>query len=253
MSWKDELNNLRKVFKNGTAREKLDFIWTYYKWQLCIVAFILVFVGSMFCYGFSDNSFVLSGVLLGTNGDSTAAEQLREDFLRKKPIADPEDVFIDASAVFAYGSEEIDPSIAFEAKQALMARIAAGEIDFMIAEQTELCNYAYNFYFCELSEVLTTDQMQEYEPFFLYCDRAVLEELQNIDILAEDRQEIQIPDPAKPEQMMDPVPVMLDIRLNRSLSELYPDATKSYGMAIVVNSSNVQNVIELLGYLVSTD
>lgn len=253
MSWNDELSNLKKVFRTGTTREKLDYIWTYYKWQLCIVAFILAFIGSMFRYGFSDNSFVLSGVLLGTNGDSIAADQLREDFLQKKPIGDPEAILIDASAVFAYGSDEIDPSIAFEAKQALMARIAAGEVDFMIAEQSLLCNYAYNFYFCELSEVLSADQMKKYEPLFLYYDRAVLEEIQNIDFLENDGQAIQTPDPTKPELMTDPVPIMLDISLNKSLSELYPDASKSYGMAIVVNGSNVQNVIELLDYLVSNE
>lgn len=253
MSRNDEWINLKKVLKNGTTGEKLDYIWTYYKWQICIAAFVVAFICGMFYYGFSGNDYVLSGVLLGTNGNSAAAEKLKEDFLRDKPIGDPEDIFMDASALFALGAGEMNPGISFEAKQTLMARIAAGEVDFMIAEQAELCNYAYNYCLCELSQVLTAEQMKKYEPYFLYYDRAVLKEMENADLPVEGAQKIPIPDPTKPEDMEEPVPVMLDIGIHTKLSELYPNASKSYAMAFVVNGPNANNVVEWLDYLLSAE
>ena len=93
------------------------------------------------------------------------------------------------------------------------------------------------------------EQLEAYEPYFLYYDKAVLEELSNIDYTAEVIPEIALPDPSKPELMEEPVPVMIDVSSSEKISVFYPVSKETYAFAFVVNGMHKEKAVELLEYL----
>lgn len=65
------------------------------------------------------------------------------------------DIYFDASLYYSSAGE--NGNSYYESMQVLMARMAAGDIDFIIADAATINEFAYNQYFCDLSEVLPED------------------------------------------------------------------------------------------------
>ena len=251
MSWKNDLDNAKKVFQNGTTKEKLDYIVEYYKLHIFIIVFVLYFIGSMIYTNVTAKDCILQGLFLNTLSDSEAALELKDDFIREFSIdTDSEDVFFDSSLYYLTDAEAGTSTTAYETLQVITAKSASGDIDFMVADDPVLIEFAYDGYLYELSEVLSDEQIKKYEPYFLYYDKAVLEELSNIDYTAEEIPEIILPDPSKPELMEAPVPVMINVTESERLSILYPNSTQKYAIAFVVNGVNTEKIIDFLEYLI---
>lgn len=76
-----------------------------------------------------------------------------------------------------YYSDEGDAmGTSYQTIKVLTTRVAAGEIDFMVADVAALYDFAYDQYFAELSKILSEEQLKDYEPYLLYYDKAVLDE-----------------------------------------------------------------------------
>ena len=248
MAWKDELNNAKKVFKNGTTKDKVEYIWEYYKLHIVAVVFVVYFIGSMIYNNATAKDYVLQGIFLNTLAEAETVLEMEQDFIKTYPIdASSEEVFLDASMYYSDDSDAMETS--YETIQVLTARVAAGEIDFMVADVATLYDFAYDQYFAELSEVLSEEQLKAYEPYLLYYDKAVLEELSNLDYTGEEFPEIILPDPSKPELMEEPVPVMIDVTSSEKISTLYPVSSKSYAFTFVVNGVHKEKAVEFLDYL----
>lgn len=248
MAWKDELNNAKKVFHNGTTKEKVVYIWEYYKLHIFAIVFVVCFIGSVIYNNVTAKEYVLQGIFLNTLVESETVSEMEQDFIEAYPIdTSSEEVFFDASMYYSDDSDAMETS--YQTMQVLATRVAAREIDFMAADVATLYNFAYDQYFAELPEILSEEQLEAYEPYFLYYDKAVLEELSNIDYTAEVIPEIALPDPSKPELMEEPVPVMIDVSSSEKISTLYPASTKKYAFAFVVNGKHDEKTAELLEYL----
>ena len=175
MSWKNDLDNAKKVFQNGTTKEKLDYIVEYYKLHIFIIVFVLYFIGSMIYTNVTAKDCILQGLFLNTLSDSEAALELKDDFIREFSIdTDSEDVFFDSSLYYLTDAEAGTSTTAYETLQVITAKSASGDIDFMVADDPVLIEFAYDGYLYELSEVLSDEKIKKYEPYFLYYDKAVL-------------------------------------------------------------------------------
>ena len=248
MAWKDELNNAKKVFKTGTTRDKAEYIWEYYKWHILAVIFVVCFIGSVIYNNVTAKDYVLQGNFLNTLAESETVLEMEQDFIETYPIdTSSEEVFFDASMYYLDESDAM--GTAYQTIQVLTTKIAAGEIDFLVADVATLYDFAYNQHFTELPEILSEEQLKAYEPYLLYYDKEVLEELSNLDYTGEEFPEIALPDPAKPELMEEPVPVMIDVSSSEKISTLYPVSTKNYAFAFVVNGMHMEKSVELLEYL----
>lgn len=248
MAWKDELNNAKKIFKNGTLKEKTGYIFDYYKWHIIFIIFIIHFIGSMIYNNATAKDYVLQGLFLNPLASVETAAELEEDFIEKHPIdTSSEDVFFDSSLYFS--TDNADAANSYQALQILSTRVAAGEIDFIVADDITLTDLSYNGYFSDLTEVLSDEQIKKYEPYFLYYDRVILEELNSIDYTTEELPETVLPDSSKPELMDEPVPVMINITASEKISVLYPNSKNKYAIAFVANSSHTEKSLELLNYL----
>ena len=248
MAWKDELNNAKKVFKTGTTRDKVEYIWEYYKWHILVVVFVVYFIGSVIYNNVTAKEYVLQGIFLNTLVESETVLEMEQDFIEAYPIdTSSEEVFFDASMYYSDDSDAMETS--YQTIQVLATRVAAGEIDFMVADTATLYDFAYDQYLTELTEVLSEEQLTNYEEYLLYYDKAVLKELSNIDYTLEEFPEIALPDPTKPELMKEPVPVMIDVSSSEKISTLYPVSIKNYAFAFVINGVHKDKAVEFLEYL----
>lgn len=250
MSWKDERDNLHKVLETGTAKDKIDFVWTYYKWQISLLCFIILFVAYLLSYSINSTDCQLTGVFLGSNGDPAAVAEIKDNLLADIPDAAPEEMFFDASLTYSSGSEEIDPSLSAEARQSILIRAAAGDIDFLVGDVQTLANYSYSCCFLDLTEILSEEEMVRFQPYFLYYDRSFLEQLSDMELSDVDGQVLAFPAPGSPEDMEEPVPVMLDVTEGLLASGLYRHSAMHYAIGFVVNGDNTQNAILLADYLI---
>ena len=251
MAWKYELENAKKIFKTGTTKQKVEYIMDYYKWHIIIVLFVLIFIGNTIYTNLTRKDYVLQGIFLSTPAETETVLDLEKDFLKKYPIdSSSEDIFFDSSLYYRPETESIDSTLSYQAIQVLTARIAAGEIDFVVADDVTLNELCYNQYFFDLSEVMTKDQMKKYEPYFLYYDREILKELNSINDTNEIVSEIVLPDPSKPELMKAPVPIMINVTGNDKISLLYSNFTENYAMAFLANANNTEKALEFLEYLI---
>ena len=247
MAWKDGLNNAKKVFKTGTTKEKAEYIWEYYKRHILAVVFVLYFIGSMIYNNVTAKDCVLQGMFLNTLAESETVLEMEQDFIEAYPIdTSSEEIILDASMYYSDDNDAMKTS--YQTIQVLAARVAAGEIDFMAADIAALYDFAYDQFFAELPEILSEEQLKDYEPYLLYYDKAVSEKLSNIDYTAEAIPEIVLPDPSKPELMEEPVPVMIDISSSEKISALYPISVENYAFAFVANGMHKEKAVELLEY-----
>lgn len=248
MSWKEEINNTKKILKEGTASQKLEYIWDYYKLPILLFLFTLLFIGSFVHAKVTAKEYVLQGMFLNSVAEIDTAEQFKQDYLANCPI-DPseEDVFFDTSIY--YSNDSSADTTSYQSMQVISARIAAGEIDFMVAEDSILTNFSYNGYFYDLREVLSEEQVQKYEPYFLYYDLAVAKKLNETDFLSEEYEPIILPDPAKPELMEQPIPVMINVSSCPKIDSLYAGTGKEKVFVFVANGKHPQKTLEFLDYL----
>ena len=250
MSWKNELENTKKIFRTGTKKQKLEYIWDYYKWHILVTVLVLCFIRQTLYTNTTAKTYVLQGVFLNNTADSDDIYELENDFLQKFPIdSSKEAVFFDSSLFYIpSGNNEVAVS-SYETIQVLMARMSAGDVDFMLGDTSTLIEFAYNQYFYDLSDVLSDEQYKKYEPYFLYFDKELVELLNNSDPL--DYEKVSFPDPSKPELMQEPVQIMIDITLADKISKIYPYSSNDYSMAFVIDGINSEKAIEFLEYLIS--
>lgn len=251
MSWKNDLNNVKKIFQNGTTKEKFEYIFDYYKWHILVIILVIYFIANMIYTNLTTKEYVLQGIFLNMFSESNTLTDLEQDFLNDYPINDDsEDIFFDSSLYYLPNTNSSNSTASYETLQLLTVRIATGEIDFIIGDLATIADLSYNQYFSNLVEVLSEEQIKAYESYFLYYDKAVLEKWDSIDYTSENISEMYIPDPTRPELMEEPVPVMINISVNDKLTEIYPETPTNYAIGIVANGPNKENTLEFLDYLI---
>ena len=235
----------KEVMKDMSPKEKLEYIWEYYKWHIIILIFLLFMFGNIFYTKLTSKDYVLRGQFMNTITESSEALQLEEAFLEKYPInPKSEQIYFGTSLFYMPGTD-------YHALEVLTAQIAAGNVDFIMADKATLDKFVYNEYFLDLSEILTEEQMQAYSDNILYYDQAFAEYLDTIDPLSKEEFEIVYPDSTKPELMEKPVPIMLGIDSIEKLYELYPTKDQQYALGFVVTGKNLEKATEFLEYVIN--
>lgn len=250
MAWKDELNNAKKVFKNGTPKEKLEYFWEYYKWHLIILVLIVGAISNLIYTNVAKKDYVLQGMFLNTLAVEGAADDLEQGFLEFSPIdTSAQDIFFDTSLYYSPNAEPEDATASYEALQVITAKAAIGGMDFIVADSVTMNYMTYGQYFLDLSKVFTEEQLKEYEPYFLYYDKAFLEKLNNTDAVSEEASLIAYPDPEKPELMEDPIPVMINVSKNEQIENLYVGLDNIYALAFTASGTNQEKARDFIDYL----
>ena len=252
MAVMDEFREEREAMKHGTPKQKLEYFWLYYKWHVIIAVAAIAAITSFIyeavtrketaLYALFLNSFVLA---------EDSAEAYKQSFLDTSEInTDEYEILVDTSLYLQPGSMDENT---YAAVQKVSVYVAAGEIDLIGADQAAFEYYGYLDYLADLRDMLTPEQIEKYSPYFYYIDGEVLAAKQK----AADKLEeytLAYPDPSKPEEMADPIPVgiFLENASEDFTSNYMFSGGSSSAIGFVVNANHVENAQAFVDYIFTT-
>ena len=238
----------RAVWENGTLKQKALYIWDYYKWYIIVPIIVVSVIIWYIVHLLTATDTLFQGVFLNAYSleTDTITTELLHDYYELQGIdTKEEEINLNTSLYYTAGNDNAN----YETLQVLMAWSAAKQLDFIAGDSASINELAYKGYLVDLREVLSEEQLAKYEPYFLYIHQSV----QTRRALAlqedEDISSITYPDCTKPEDMEEPVPVMIDMSQSDILSKLYSDTDDAIAVGITVSCEKTELVLEFLEYL----
>lgn len=128
--------------KHMSKKEKMEYIWDYYKIHILVGVFIIIAVSWTIYTNVNKTEYVFNCTLLG-EGVNLSKKADFEDKLTKIVLEEPEDkkqAYMDFIEVKGSSNDEI--SIDPYAMQKLSARVAAGDIDILIVDEKNFQRFA---------------------------------------------------------------------------------------------------------------
>lgn len=251
MALMDEFKQERESVRRRTSKQKLIYFWDYYKWHTIIILVVIAFFSTLIYRAVTEPDMTLNGILLNTFSESTEnpTTTLVDDFMENQNLdASNCEVTLNTSLFYTVNSETDIQMSNYEAIQVLLSQSSTGELDFITGDERALTDLAYKEYLADLTEVLTPEQLALYEPYLLYVDWSVVEEIELAGKNNEDSSKIELPDSRNPEAMKEPIPVLIDISHAEKLTEVYnyPFETLVFG---IVNTENKDMTLKFLDYI----
>lgn len=236
------------VLKHGTLKQKIAYIWEYYKWHIIIPIVLIIAIISYIVNLVTAPDIILNGVMLNVyNMESQSpSETLLNDFYEEQKI-DLKEQEINLNTSLYYRADDINTN--YQTVQVLMAWLSAGQLDFITGDATSLNDLAYKDYFTDLRDYLTEEQFEKYEPYFLYIDYDFYVKRSEKANNMEDVSDMELPDCTKPEEMVDPIPVMIDMSQSKRLAETYGETSDTLAFGITVKETNKDMTLAFLDYL----
>ena len=231
-----------KSLKNRSLRERFSFFREYYGIKtVCLLTAVVLTV--MFVVTLATKKdFVFSGVFFG-GAEQASADGYWEDFAAAAGI----DLKKQDISVQTQPDIRMDQPVTtevYQAMEAFTAMVAAKSVDCFGGNTEIFLHYAYMGYAADLRTVLPTEALTRLAPALRYIDGQLLREQAE----GENIPYSQYPDPAKPEQMAEPIPVAI------ALEAASDDFRESYRFAegavlgICANSEQPENVRAFLNF-----
>ncbi len=249
MALMDEFKEERKaVLENGTTKQKISYIWDYYKWHIMIPIIVVIALISYIVNIVTRPDIILNGVMLNIHNIESAGpgEILLPDFYKEQKV-DTKEEEINLNSSLHYSVDNLNTN--YQTMQVLMAWLSADQLDFVTGDATSLTDLAYKDYFTDLRDYFTEDELAKYEPYFLYIDYDVFLKRAEMANNMEDVSGIELPDCTKPEEMKNPIPVMIDMSQSKKLTEVYGETFDVLALGITVKETNKDMTLKFLEYL----
>lgn len=217
-----------KKMHNQPVKQRLIYFWDYYKWYVisavAIIVVVAVYIGGLM----SEADENVYGLMLNNSNilNQQENEQLAQEMIAEFPqsIGRTEKEL----ALILNVSRTYDPDSGYYANydtlQIMLNYSVGGMLDFVTADETSMIDFAYAGYFQNLEYHLSQQELQQYAGQLLYVDMAVVREVnESIEVERSD-----YPDPRKPEEMEDPVPVLIDVSASDKIQQLYGEGEKVF-------------------------
>lgn len=217
-------------------KQRLAYFWDYYKWYAIVAAVLLaavaVYVGGLLSeaedsvYGLMLNNCNI----LNQQRNEQLAQDMASEFRQELGRSEKElELTLDVSRSY-------DPDSGYygnyDTLQLILNYSMGGMLDFVVADEASMLDLAYAGYFRNLKDLFSEQELEQYSGQLLYVDMAViLKENESMEAGGPD-----YPDPRKPEDMEEPVPVFVDVSASDKIGQLYSEG-KNVFFAIVGNDS----------------
>lgn len=246
----DEFREEREAVKNGSFKDKAKYFWCYYKWHTFIGLVVIFFVVLLIRDVTSQKDNAFFAVLLNCYETDTHIEDIsscESGFVEYAGIdTDTYDVIFDTTI---HLSEDSMDEMSVTSSQRMMVYTAAAELDVIVGSSDIFPEYANSEMLCDLREILSEEQLTRYAPYLYYVDWAVVEAIDEAEYNLEDYETPDYPDPTRPEEMEDPVPVGLFVTDCEKLTDSYLFGGDYSALGVMVNSPNLENSLKFIDYL----
>ena len=241
MTTREATREAWRNLKGKPLKDKLVHIGTYYWPYILVAGFFLVLSGSVICTAVTAKDTALQGYFISTMQQEEDPGNFRQDFAAFAGIdTEKYEITLTASSYAVSGST--DMSIADS--QIVASWSASGALDVLGGDLAALLNFAYHDYFLDLREVLSPEQLKKWEAHLIYMDWEVYQQISSSDELS-----CELPDPAVPESMEDPIPVAIVIPESSVLWDSYTFLGESPAVGIIINSPRREAAVRFLEYI----
>lgn len=244
----DEFKKERDAVKSGTPKQKLSYFMYYYKWHVIAAVLIAAAAASLIWHFVTEKDTAFYACLLNSVAGENS-EAYVQSFADYAGIdTDEYEVYFDTGIIISESAG--DPEMLQAASQQLIVYIAAGNLDIMLTDANSIQHYANAEFFYDLRDFLTPEQIKLYEPYFYYVDQKVVQELQESMTNADQTDTLPAyPDPTKPEEMEQPIPVGIRIPDNEALTENYAFLSDDLVLAVLSNTGHPEAASKFIDFV----
>lgn len=164
----DEIRQQRQKLKGRPFKEKLQYFWYYYKIHTIVVIAVIFFGITLIRDITSAKDYIFYGVML--NAVQLSEEGMENAFSEYAGLdTDTYECFIDTSSTLSYRTAT---QYDMATSQKLIALVQTKDLDAAVFDSEVYNNYANNGLFMDLSTVFTAQELQKYEDYLYYIDKA---------------------------------------------------------------------------------
>ena len=235
-----------KNLKGKPLKQKVEHIATYFWLPILLTLVLVISVGSYIAHVITMKDTALNVICLNAHPDGDTAKVFATNFAKDFGIDLKEyEVHISTDLIL----DDTDLMNAYNVGQIVMTQIVTNSVDLLIGDLNATTRYFYQEVYFGLNEILSEEQRIQYAEYFLYADMALVRRLQE-----EPMTTLQYPDPTKPEEMEDPMPVALLIPGNSSfIAACYPSQKSGIAVGIVASTEKVDTALAFLDYIFSKE
>lgn len=254
MALRDEIKAGRKdLMENGTLKQKIAYFFDYYTLHTVIIAAVIILATTFIYQQATKPDVVLNGLLLNVFSfdEGDPVEDLKNGFMDYIDMNTKEyDMSLNTSLMLGLGDDSGQSQMNdYQASQAMMVQCSAGAIDFISSPLNAIFDYGYGDMLANFETVLSKEELEKYELYFLYVDAAVVKQKAEAFDNNIDANEIPCPDPTKPEEMKEPIPVFIDVTKCEKIADIYDYSEETIVVSVAVNAPNPDRISDLLAYL----
>lgn len=148
----------RAAFRNMRAAEKLDHVWTYYKWPILLGLLALIVLGSALHRELGKKEPVLYLAFANVVAGEDLEEDLTDGFLRFLGAdAKKREVYLYRDLYLSDDADTLNHEYAYASKMKLMGAVSAGKLDLVLMNREAYDLLSRGGYLLELSPDLFAD------------------------------------------------------------------------------------------------
>lgn len=247
MALMDEFKEERERLKHGSLKDKLKYFWYYYKFHTIVTLVCLIALSVFIHDAVTKKDYVFNAAFVNAAvlTDAKEFEQKAAEVLQ----IDTDEYALSIDNTIFIDQENPNSESTYYSIQKLSVLMMTNDLDITVMNSDTHRSYAYNMAYADLREVLSEEQLQKYEPYFYYMDYSIYEEISQ---LQEEGNvyEGDFPDPTKPEEMKNPIPVGIYISEAKLLNSYYLfDEGSVFG--ILTGSEHLDSSLAFLDFVFS--
>ena len=238
----DEFREERENLKNASFKKKWEWFWEYHKLHVAIGGFIAFFVISMVHHILTAKDNAMYGFFLNAYDDDVKNDTFVTAFAEDLEINLKEyQLLIDTSLQYIPNSMDTN---SYNTTQKIMVTMAAGDADFLAADDESFAYFATIDSFYDLREIFTPEELEKLNDMDVVRARSEIVDSGNFSDYS-----IPVYDNFTPEEMADPVPIALCIENCASLKDTYYFPEGPYPLGIVINTKNLDTTLQFVKHI----
>lgn len=246
MTMMEAIKEQWSMMKKQPPKERISYFLHYYGFiTLCIIIVVAVLIN--YCVHLLTQTDPWVNGVFFNSATFEHTEQYLQDFSSDMGL-DPKKEAAVIQTNFNYNLDSIITEETYQSAQVFLAMMASQEVDVEAAHMDLLVFHAYLGYLTDLRDHLPQQQLEALEPYLYYVDGYLIE-LDN----QSDQSTFQygvFPDPTKPEEMTDPIPVaiMMDAA-TEEFTHHYMFTGEGPAIGICASSARKDNALALIQYI----
>lgn len=246
----ENLKTSWKTIMEQPKEERFSYFWDYYKWPAIIAVVLVIALISTVFSVINRKETVFTGYILNSTATAKDEEFLQGFFDYAGLDSETQEAAIYTDMYLHAGQSQKNA----EVFQRIMAGIAINDADFIVgqAEPFRMCAYNTSRIFVDLRNFLDAKTLEKYADRLYYIDGALLEKLSAPVGESVNTAGLIYPNPGKPENMEDPIPVGIAVGDREGLRASYyydPDTVLYIG--VIVNTQRPELMKQFIEYIFS--